>query len=428
MDTNRLFSVSAEAALLGSIIVNPDCLLGVMDVLSGPEMFFMEEHKKIYTCLLGMFIQQQPIDGVLVRDALDNRGWLEEVGGVDYLQRILESVPSSASAMYYADIVQKRHQYRHLITMSDKIQHILQEYDEVAVMTDKIKTLVLAQSIAERQEYAEINGLEAALEMVDKPPSAISTEFRDLDRRVSFTAGDVVIIAGRPSMGKSALAVNIVQNMAKAGHGALIVSLEMMPVAITKRMIAREARINTRYIQDKDAVKIAEAAELVRQLPIMIAQHTTTVAQIMAVVAQIKASKGIDVVVLDYIQLLGVDKITSNRNQELSTISRTLKLIAMRQNVLVIVVSQLNRQVENRTDRRPRMSDLRDSGAIEQDADWVLLLYRADYYRKPGEKTDGLAEVRVAKARDGETGICEMLFTPEYTSFDNLHRDDPEFP
>lgn len=432
LETNRLFSLEAEAGLLGSIMIDPPVLMRVVQVISGAEMFFKIEHQKIYQCMILLMLKREPIDAVSLRTALKAKGWLadigdayglpDELGGTKYIGQLLQSVPSSANAVYYAGVVADRYNYRQWIQVSEQIQNILQEHEETPVLAGKIQDLVLNQDVGGGQGYAKIDAKEAVEDMVSDKTAAIETGFRDIDTRVAFTPGDLVIIAARPSMGKSALATNIVQNMAVAGHGALIISLEMTAIAITKRLIARQARVNMRFLSDHCRDQIREAGEKVAKLPIYIAERVATVSQIVAMVGQVKAQHQIGVVVLDYIQLVAVHKATDSRNQDLAAISRQLKQIAMAENVVFLVVSQLNRQVENRADRRPRMSDLRDSGAIEQDADWILLLYRADYYRKPEDDIDGVAEINVAKARDGETGSVQMVFIPEWTSFENLAR------
>jgi replicative DNA helicase len=435
MDIKRLWDFNAEGSLLGSMWVEPDCIDTVIEVLVDTEAFFKREHQLIFDALLLMYTARAKIDGVTLISFLKSKGWLQEIGGYlttdakgaedaakDYLVRIINAVPNAANAQYYAGLVADKWEYRKLISVSEQIQTVLNEYEETAVMAERIQELVLgAKATLPVQNYKRINPRDEVDSMLSAT-EAIETGFRDIDAMVSFQRGDLVVAAGRPSMGKSSLALNMLEQMAARGHAGLIVSLETKREMIMQRMIARRARVNRRFLQALDRPKLMAAADEIGELPIWICDRVNGLSGVVSLIRRLKQRQNISVVCLDYLQLLDSGNRHENRNQEISIITRTLKQTAVQENVLMIVVSQLSRQVEQRANKRPHLADLRDSGSIEQDADWVLLLYRADYYRSQGEETDGLAEVIIAKARDGETGIVEMVFARHLTSFETLAR------
>jgi replicative DNA helicase len=416
MDIDRLFSLEAEAGVLGSILLEPDCFPAIMGILPQTESFFRPEHQKIYTCLIWLFIEKQPIDAIALRTALKNNNWLEEVGDVEYIGRLLDSLPSAANAEYYARIVADKHIYREQVRTAEKIHKLIESTSDTKEIAAQMQSLVMNQAIAAESGYGRLN-VQQTLDNITTPHSGISTGWRDIE--YEFCPGDMVIVAGRPSMGKSAWCTCLAEHVAADGYGVLIISLEMRPDAITARMICRRARVNQRYATDIARPKLEEAAEELKAMPIYIAHNCDSLPAIAALVHRVKAMHGLDIVVLDYLQLLRGGK-AENRNEELAQMSRTLKKIAMNEDVVMVIAAQLNRQVEMRTDHKPRMSDLRDSGAIEQDADYVLMLYRADYYRNSNDDKDGLAELICAKAREGETGTTQMVFIPEFCSFENL--------
>ena len=438
MDYNRLWDYKAEGALLGSMLHDPDVIDQVIEVLPDTEAFFRLEHRLIFDALLLMFIERAKIDAVTLHSFLRGKGWLKDIGescalegdaeivAVEYIGRILQSVPSAANARYYAGLVADKWEYRKLIVVSEKIQKILNEYKDTSEMAQEMQAVVMDLQPKEYSTDFQRLDPRQEIESMLTAEATIETGFRDLDKVINFQPGDLVIVAGRPSMGKSCLAVNMVEQMAKYKHVGLIVSLETKREMITQRIIARRARVNRRFITGGDRERLSQAAEELSELPVFVADRVGSLPSTLSLIRRLKQRQGLEVVCVDYLQLMTGAR-TENRNQEISTITRSLKQAAVESNVLMIVVSQLSRKVEDRADKRPHLADLRDSGSIEQDADWVLLLYRADYYRDRDKPKDGLAEVIIAKARDGETGTVEMVFVPEYTSFETLSRvEEPD--
>lgn len=437
MNIERLWSLEAETAVLGSMLIKPATIDLVLGHVADSEAFFAKRHQLIFDGIMLIYLDKHvwegdAIDAVTLRTKLKEKGWLFQIGeeispqseskeleAVRYLARILESVPSAANAEYYAMIVAEKWEYRKLVHMTDQIQKTLQENISVEQMGYRIQNRVLEASQTKMIESDRLQANEGASAIINQDASVIPTGYYALDQKVVFSPGDVVIIAGRPSMGKSSLAVNMVDQMKVP---SLIISLETPGLMVSQRMIARRARVNRRYVTEIDYPEIKRAADEIKELPIWVADHCDNLSALLSLVRRMKKAHQIEVVVVDYLQLLTTSRRNESRNQEVSEISRSLKQIAVRENVLLIDVCQLSRKVEDRNDRRPRLSDLRDSGSLEQDADWVLLLYRADYYRKPNEEKDGRAEVIIAKARDGETGVVDLVFLPEYTSFENLAR------
>ena len=434
MDINRLWDFNAEGALLGSMLVEPECIDKVIEVVHDTEAFFKAEHQLLFDAMLLMFMERAKIDGVTLWSFLGAKGWITKLGGfltmekggeedaaLHYFRRILDAVPSCANATYYAKLVADKWEYRKLIAVSEQVQKVLDEYEDTPTMASRIQELVLGLQPPETTDYSRIDAKREVDNMLSTQ-TIIETGFRDIDKQVAFQPGDLVIVAGRPSMGKSSLAVNMVEQMAGRGHPSLIVSLETKREMVTRRVLCRRARVNHRYTQPLDRPRLAKAAEEIEALPIWIADRVGGLTGVVSLIRRLKQRQNLEVVCVDYLQLMSAGKKHDNRNQEISVISRALKQTAVEEDVLMIVVSQLSRGVEQRTDKRPHLADLRDSGAIEQDADWALLLYRADYYRDKDKEKDGLAEVNIAKARDGETGIVEMVFIPELTSFETLSR------
>ena len=433
MDYDRLWDFKAEGALLGSMLHDAECVDQVIEVIAESEAFFKPEHRLIFDAIVLMFIERAKIDAVTLHSFLSGKGWLQEIGkavsldedpntaATKYIGLILQSVPSAANARYYAGLVADKWEYRKLIVVSEKIQKILDEYKDTSEMAQEMQAVVM--DLQPKEYSTDFRRLDPRqeIESMLTAEATIETGFRDLDKFISFQPGDLVIVAGRPSMGKSSLAVNMVEQMAQAGHIGLIVSLETKREMITQRIIARRARVNRRFITGADRERLSQAADELSGLPVFVADRVGGLPSVLSLIRRLKQRQGLDVVCVDYLQLMTGAR-AENRNQEISAITRSLKQAAVESNILMIVVSQLSRKVEDRADKRPHLADLRDSGSIEQDADWVLLLYRADYYRDKDKPKDGLAEVIVAKARDGETGTVEMVFIPEYTSFETLSR------
>jgi len=377
-------------------------------------------------------MDRTPIDAIALRTELKRINQLEQVGGVEYLRRITESVPHAENAAYYAGVVRDRQRYRQLISDVERMRDLLDEPLGVDEQVQEIQRIALGIEASKSEiEYFEIaeQAINVAGAMRDRR-EMIATGFRNIDRIIQGVApGELIILAGRPSMGKSALVLDIALNMAKAGKSVLFFTLEMPYEAVIERALCNQAQVNMATAKTDDAPeseleKLYEQGSKMRELDFALHEAGTTAEKQIAFIRTRKKMHKLDVVFIDYLQLMNSGHKSENRVQEISTISRKLKLAAVQEQVPIIALSQLNRQVEAREKHRPRLSDLRESGALEQDADIVMLLHREDYYRSrenPGtDDVDGSAEVIVAKNRRGPTGIAELTFLDEYVKFGDL--------
>lgn len=428
--------VEAEQAILGSMLTDHDAVLNAIEVLK-EESFYREDNKAIYRAILGLYSKSQPIDIITVKAELVENGDFERIGGLEYLASLPEKVPTTANVEKYIKIVDEKSMLRGLITTANDLVSLgydeTEDVDNLIDMAEKkvfdlsqkkntkgYTTLsdVLNVSIAKIEELAKNKG----------KLSGIPTGFAAYDR---ITAGlhdsDLMILAARPAMGKSAFAINIATNVAvKANKGVIIFSLEMAKDQVGNRILSSESmidsnKIRTGQLDDRDWEKLASTIARISDAPIYIEDSSDiSMMEIRAKCRKLKLEKDIGLVVIDYLQLIrGSGKKNINREQEIGEISRSLKIMAKELNVPVIALSQLSRGVEKREDKRPMMSDLRESGSIEQDADMVLFLHRDDYYNDNPEKRD-LAELIIAKFRAGSTGTVPLKWMPNYTKFGDL--------
>ena len=428
----RLWSIEAEAGVLGSMILDRDCIPKVFLIIKADD-FYKPEHKTIFTALVDLFMAGAPTDAVALRTQLKTMNSLENIGGVEYIDQILNSVPHAVNAEYYAGVVRDRGQYRSLLQGIERMRDILDEPLSVPEQVQQIQDIALSID-ADKPEQEFFSLTDYATKIVGdmgNKTDAISTGFRNIDRIIGgVSPGELIVIAGRPSMGKSALALDIALHQAKTGKAVVFFSLEMGHKALIERAACSLARVNGAGLKSgersrEDLEKVCEAAFELRKFNIVFHEGGLTPEQQRAFIEARRKSKGVDVVFVDYLQLMTAGgRRGENRVQEISEISRKLKLCAVQNSVPIIALSQLNRLVESREHHRPRLSDLRDSGSIEQDADIVLLLNREDYYRqndKPGGgDKDGLAEAIIAKNRRGPVGIAKLAFFEEYTTFGDL--------
>lgn len=434
-------SLAAEAAVLGSMLIDPKCIGDVIEQL-GRDAFYRVEHQYIFDALIGLYEKNkgEGIDAVLLRDELEKRKVLEEVGGVEYIARILESVPSSASVEYYAKIVKDKMLLRELISAASGIledaynqtgetDETLDEAErKVFAVTDKnisgnavaLKDLVTqAYELIEKRQGSHVTGL--------------ATGFHELDDLTcGLQRGEMIIIAGRPSMGKTSFALNLAEHVGVQQRIPVAVfSLEMGKQQLAERFLCSNSGVNAQSVRKgilstEDYEKLVEACGTFSEAPIFIDDTSTlTPLELRAKARRLKSMYDIQCIIIDYLQLMHLGGRVESRQQEITTISRYLKSIARELNIPVVVLSQLNRSPEGREDHRPRMSDLRESGSIEQDADVVMLLHREDYYHKRGEKDrepDNTAELIIAKQRNGPTGTVDLIFRERITRFENLSR------
>lgn len=431
LDVDRLYSLEAEAGVLGSIIIDPQCVSKVLPKLPCSEAFFLSEHKIIYDALVKLYISNKPIDAITLRTELKEQGKLESIGGVGYIAKVMENVPHSANAVYYAGVVRAKEKERKVRSAVAEISNIPDEPGSVDEMIQVIQDIALElEPTKSGPDFVEIKNeaTKVAGAMRDKKDGAIPTGFVDLDKLIhGFYPGEFVIIAGRPSMGKSALALNMAMQIAEKGTSVFFSSLEMTERAMIERAICSYAcvdlmRTQSGEVDENEWGEIYEQAFELRKLDVILSKIAYTPEQLAGLIHRLKQTHNIGIAFIDYVQLMHTSKKSESRQQEITTISRKLKSIAMRENIPLVVLSQLNRQVDARENKRPRMSDLRDSGSLEQDADLILFVYREDYYQKdkPGFQPTGLAEVIVSKSRQGPVGKANLVFVHDYVKFSNL--------
>ena len=430
--------IEAEQAILGSMLTDKDAVIAAIEVLK-EDSFYREDNKLIFNAITNLYSRNEPIDIITVKAELVELGALERVGGLEYLVELPERVPTTANVERYIKIVDEKAMLRRLITSANELISLgydeSENVDNIMDMAEKkifdlaskkntagyaVMKDILVESFAELERLYNQKG----------NVTGISTGFYDLD---NVTAGlhnsDLIIVAARPAMGKSAFAINLAANAAvQSNVPAVIFNLEMSKEQIGNRILCSEAlvdsnKIRTGQIEDEDWMKLAQTLGRISDAPIYIDDTPgISVMEIRAKCRKLKLEKNIGLIVIDYLQLIsGSGKKNTSREQEISEISRSLKILAKELNVPVIALSQLSRAPEQRPDHRPMLSDLRESGAIEQDADIVMFLYRDDYYNKETEKP-GIAEVIIAKQRGGSTGTVELIWKGNYTKFLNLER------
>jgi replicative DNA helicase len=431
-------SLAAEAAVLGSMIIDPACIGQVVEMLSR-DSFYRVEHQLVYDAVIALYEKNrgEGIDGVLLRNELEGRKQLEQVGGVEYLGKLANSVPSSANVAYYAGIIKDKQLLRELIQTATEILNdaydptgeSLAKLDEaeqrIFAITDKrtagqainIKDLVThAYELIEKRDGKHITGL--------------ATGFMALDQMTcGLQNGEMIIIAGRPSMGKTALALNIAENIGVVEKTPVaIFSLEMGQQQLAERFLCSVSQVESQLVRKgmlstEHYRRLVDACGILSAAPIFVDDTSTlTPLELRAKARRLKSQYDIKCIFVDYLQLmqLGNSRIES-RQQEITTISRYLKALARELNIPVVVLSQLNRSPEGREGHLPKMSDLRESGSIEQDADVVILLHREDYYHN-GEKDyepNNIANVIIAKQRNGPTGTADLTFLDKFTRFGN---------
>lgn len=430
--------LEAEQAVIGSMLTDKDAVTNSIEVLK-EEDFYREDNKMIYTAMLNLYNRAEPIDLITVKSELESMGKFEQVGGFEYLAELPEKVPTTANAIKYINIVAEKSELRKLIKTANEIIDLgydtTEEVDDIMEGAEK-KIFDLLQN-KNQKGYVPIKDIlvdsfTQLEELYNKKQhiTGVPTGFSDLDHRTAGLHGsELILIAARPAMGKSAFALNIATNVAlKSNIPVAIFSLEMSKEQMVNRILCSEAmvdsnKVKTGKLEDEDWSKLAEAIGPLSETGIYIDDTPgISVMEIRAKCRKLKLEKDIGLVVIDYLQLIqGNGKRSFNREQEISEISRSLKILSKELNVPVIALSQLSRAVEQRPDHRPMLSDLRESGAIEQDADIVMFLYRDDYYNENSEKKN-IAEVIIAKHRGGSTGTVDLGWLGSYTKFVNLER------
>ena len=428
-------NLEAERSVLGSMLLDKDVIPSVTEILRSDD-FYREDHKEIFEAMVELFDKGEPIDLITVSEQLKLRGTLEKVGGLEYLAAIANAVPTTANVKYYSKIVEEKAILRKLIKASTEIVNMGYEAsEEVSYVLDRAERNIF--DVLEKRNTKGFSHIRDVLvdtfNMLEDlynnkgHVTGIPTGFIDLDNKTSgLHNSDLILIAARPAMGKTAFALNIAQHAAVHSHVPVaIFNLEMSKEQLVNRMLCSEVmidsqKIRTGKLEDSDWQKIAMSLGPLSEAPIYIDDTPgASITEIRAKCRRLKLEKNLGLVVIDYLQLMQGSGRSESRQQEISEISRSLKILAKEINVPVLTLSQLSRAPESRTDHRPILSDLRESGAIEQDADIVMFLYRDDYYNPDTEKKN-IAEVIIAKHRNGATGTVELRWMGEYTKFANL--------
>ncbi|MDD5731538.1 MAG: replicative DNA helicase [Patescibacteria group bacterium] len=441
MDKVLPHNLEAEEALLGSVFINTEGLYKIMDV-TNPEDFYSPANKEIYDAVLTLFAEKSPIDLVTITEILERRGVLDSVGGATYLSRIVNSVPTASHIVQYANIVKEKKILRDLITTAHEISAMgYQEDEKIDITLDSAEQLLfkVAQKTMKQGFIPLKNMLAETFERIDYLHKnkgelrGVATGFDDLDFILGgLQKSDLVILAARPSMGKTSLALNVALNAAvNVNIPVAIFSLEMSKDQLVDRLISSAARVNawklrTGELAEDDFPKIGEAMDILNRAPIFIDDSANiSIMEMRAKARRLKSESGLGLIIVDYLQLMGGGGNIENRVQEVSEISRSLKGLARELDVPVLALSQLSRAVEARPDKRPLLSDLRESGSIEQDADVVMFVYREYCYNKDTDKPN-IAEILVRKHRNGPTGDLSLYFVSEQMRFANLDKKHSE--
>ncbi len=428
--------IEAEQAVLGSMLTDKDAVIAAMEVLN-PESFYREDDKLVYEAMQNLFSKAEPIDIITLKNELQAMSKLEQVGGIEYLANLPEKSPTSANVQKYINIVEEKATLRQLIKTANELIDLgySEDADVEDIMDSAERKIFNIMQDKNQKGYSQIKDIlvESFTKLEElynrkQHVTGVPTGFIDLDYKTAGLHGsELILLAARPAMGKTAFALNIATNAAlRAKTPVAIFSLEMSKDQLVNRILCSEAmvdsnKVRTGKLEDDDWTKLASSIGPLSESEIVIDDTPgITVNEIRTKCRKLKIEKNIGLVIIDYLQLVtGSNKRVGSREQEIAEISRSLKILAKELNVPVIALSQLSRAVEQRTDHRPMLSDLRESGSIEQDADIVIFLYRDEVYDKESSKK-GIAEVIIAKQRGGSTGTVELLWMGNYTKFLNL--------
>ncbi|WP_148135512.1 replicative DNA helicase [Candidatus Formimonas warabiya] len=429
-------NLDAEQALLGALMLDKEAIFSVVEHVRSTD-FYKEAHRIIFDCLLDLNDQGEPVDLVTLVEELRQKGHLEKVGGISYVAALANAVPTAANAVYYGKIVAEKALLRSLISISTRIAQ--QGYDQSSEpweLIDEAEKMIFSVTQRKARDgfvpirdvvvatFEQIGQIKATEGVTGIPT------FKNLDYYLSgLQKSDLIIVAARPAMGKTSFCLNIAQNSGvKYGKTVAVFSLEMSKEQLVQRMLCAEARVDqskvrTGYVTEEEWRRLSVALAPLAEAKIYLDDTPgITVLEMRAKARRLKAEKGLDLIVIDYIQLMQGNRRSENRQQEISEISRSLKALARELEVPVLALSQLSRAVEQSSDKRPTLSHLRESGALEQDADVVIFIHRPEYY-DPDTEQRGIAEIIVAKHRNGPVGKAELAFLKEYTKFMDLAKE-----
>jgi replicative DNA helicase len=435
-------NLEAESSVLGGILLENDAVNLVLEVLRA-EDFYRESHRKIFRAMIELSDRTEPVDVITLSECLKNRGELEAVGGSAYLASLNDFVPTAANIAYYARIVREKSILRHLINAATEVA--TKGYDATSNVEELLDSAEKAIfDITEQRikgSFVKVGDMmKDSIKMVEKlferktMITGVPTGFKDFDAKTAgLQPADLIIIAARPGMGKTAFSLNIASHAAFSGYGVAVFSLEMAKEQLALRLLCSEARVDnsrvrTGYLSDRDFPKLATAAGKLHDALIYI--DDTPAISVLELRAKARRlardrDKKLGLIIVDYLQLMRGTGAAQNREQEISEISRSLKALAKELNVPVMAISQLNRRVEDRNDKTPQLSDLRESGAIEQDADVIAFIYREAAYNPKSD--DNTATITIAKQRNGPTGDLSLTFLREFTRFEDYTGRDEEF-
>ncbi len=431
-------SLEAEQSVIGSMILDRDAILIASEILTS-EDFYQKQYGAVFDAMVELCNEGKPVDLVTLQNRLKEKNLPPDISSMEYVRELLQTVPTSANVRYYAEIVSEKAILRRLIKANEEVENAcyLQNESCADILEEAEKKLFQALNRRETGEFVPIQQIVLnAIDNIERASrvkgsiTGIPTGFTDLDYKTSgLHASDLVLVAARPSMGKTAFVLNMAQRIARHGDATVaIFSLEMSREQLANRLLAMESHVDAQKLRSgnlsaEDWSKLVEGANIIGSSRLIIDDTPgISVAELRSKCRKYKLEHDLGVIMIDYLQLMSGSGRTDSRQQEISEISRSLKALARELDVPVIALSQLSRAVEQRPDHRPMLSDLRESGAIEQDADVVMFIYRDDYYHKDTDKK-GIAEIIIAKQRNGPIGTIELVWMPQYTQFMNIKQE-----
>jgi replicative DNA helicase len=430
-------NVEAERSILGAILLDNQVCNQAIELLRRDD-FFLDSHRRIFDKMIALTERMMPIDLITLSDELRRAGEFEQIGGATYIASLIDGVPRTDTIEPYAKLVKSKSMLRKLITASNQVIALaFEEEDEADMIVDKAEQMIF--QIAEdkvRQGFQYVGDvahrrLEQIEQMAGRPEmiTGVPTGFTDFDRMTSgLQRQELIVIAGRPSTGKTALALNMAQYASKNANVVGIFSLEMSAPQLVSRLLCSEARVDahrlrTGYLNREEWARLADGLRRLCETKVYIDDTPGVgVLEMRAKSRRLKAEHGLDLLIIDYLQLMAGRGRIESRQQEVSQISRDLKILAKELDVPVIALSQLSRAPEQRSEHKPQLSDLRESGAIEQDSDVVCFIYREELYN-PTDENQGTAELIIGKQRNGPTGMVQLAFLKEFTRFENMWRE-----